>query len=116
MFTLVRLLFGSLVTAVRCRAALAAEILALRHQLVVLVRSSPARPPLTCWDRALWAFVLRRWSGWKDSLVLIKPQTVIRWHRRAFRLFWRWKSQAGRPTARPEIRRLIRQMAQENPI
>ena len=60
--------------------------------------------------------ILRRWGGWKHSLILVKPQTVIRWQRRGFRLFWRWRSQAGRPTARPEIRRLIRQMAQENPI
>jgi putative transposase len=87
MFTPVRLLFGSLVTALRSRAALAAEILALRHQLGVLKRSGPARLPFTCWDRALWAFLLRHWSGWKDSLVLVKPETVIAWHRRAFRLF-----------------------------
>jgi putative transposase len=112
MFTLVILLFGSLGTALRSRAALP-EILALRHQLGVLKRSSPARLPFTCWDRAFWAFLLRHWSGWKDSLVLVKPETVIGWHRRAFRLFWRRKSLAGRPT-RAEIRRLIRLMAQEN--
>jgi hypothetical protein len=86
MFTLVILLFGSLGTALRSRAALP-EILALRHQLGVLKRSSPARLPFTCWDRAFWAFLLRHWSGWKDSLVLVKPETVIGWHRRAFRLF-----------------------------
>jgi hypothetical protein len=115
MFTLVKLLFGSLVTALRSRAALAAEILALRQQLGVLKRSSPARPPFTCWDRVLWAFALRHRSGWKDSLVLVKPQTVIAWHRRAFRLFWLRKSLSGRPTTRTEIRRLIRHLAQENP-
>jgi len=68
---------------------LAAEILALRHQLLVLKRARPARLPLSYWDRALWAFVLRRWTGWKDSLVLVKPETVIAWHRLAFRLFLR---------------------------
>jgi len=114
MLTVVRLVFGSLVVFAASRAALAAEILALRHQLAVLQRASPARRPLTCWDRALWAFALRHWSGGKDSLVLVKPQSVIAWHRRAFRLFWRRKSQAGPPTKRAEIRRLIRQMAQEN--
>jgi putative transposase len=114
MLTVARLLFGSLVAFAACRAALAAEILALRHQLGVLQRSSPARPPFTSWDRALWAFVLRRWSGWRDSLVLVKPETVIAWHRRAFRLFWRRRSLAGRPTTQAEIRRLIRQMEQEN--
>jgi hypothetical protein len=96
MFTVVRLLFTSLVAFAASRAALAAEILALRHQLAVLERSSPARLPFTCCDRALWAFILSRWSGWKDSLVLVKPETVIAWHRRAFRLFWRRKPLAGR--------------------
>ena len=115
MLTVARLLFDSLIAFAASRAALAAEILALRHQLGVLHRSSPARPPFTSWDRALWTFLLRRWSGWKGSLVLVKPETVIAWHRRSFRLFWRRKSLAGRPTTRAEIRRLIRQMAQENP-
>ena len=114
MFTLIRLLFGSLASCVRSRAALAAEILALRHQLLVLERSRLARLPLTPWDRALWALVLRRWSRWRDSLVLVKPETVIAWHRRAFRLFWRWKSRGGRPAARAQIRRLIRQMARDS--
>jgi hypothetical protein len=71
------LLFGSLIAFAASRAALAAEILALRHQLAVLERSSPARRPFTCWDRALWAFALRHWSGWKDSLVLVKPESVV---------------------------------------
>jgi hypothetical protein len=114
MFTVVRLLFASLVAFAASRAALAAEILALRHQLAVLVRSSPARVPFTCWDRALWAFLLRHWSGWKDSLALVKPATVVAWHRRAFRLFWRRGSAAGCPATRAEVRRLIRLMAQEN--
>jgi len=59
--------------------------------------------------------VLRRWKGWQDSLVLVKPQTVIGWHRRAFRLFWHRKSRGGRPATRAQIRHLIRQMARENP-
>ena len=59
--------------------------------------------------------VPRRWSGWKHSLALVKPETVIAWHRRAFRLFWRRKPLAGRPTTGGEIRRLIRKMARENP-
>jgi RNA-directed DNA polymerase len=66
-------------------------------------------------DQALWALVLRRWSGWKHSLALVKPETVIAWHRRTFRLVWRWKSRGGRPPTRAHIRRLIRQMARENP-
>ena len=114
MLTVVRLVFGSLVAFAASRASLAAEILALRHQLGVLERSRPARLPLKCWDRALWAFILHHWSGWKASLVLVKPETVIVWHRRSFRLFWRRRSLAGRPTVLTEIRRLIRLMAQEN--
>jgi hypothetical protein len=114
MFTVIRLLFAALATVVHSRVALAAEILALRHQLVVLKRARPARLPLSHWDRALWAFLLRRWTDWKNSLVLIKPETVIAWHRLAFRLFWRRMSMAGRPRARADIRRLIRQMALEN--
>jgi putative transposase len=116
MVCLFRLVCATLAATFRSRAALAAEILALRHQVVVLERSRPARLPLTRWDRALWGLLLRRWSGWKDSLVLVKPETVIAWHRRASHLFWRQRSLAGRPTTRAEIRRLIRQMAQENPI
>jgi putative transposase len=114
MLTVVRLVCGSTVAFLRSRAVLAAEILALRHQLGVLQRSSPARRPFTRWDRALWAFFLRHWSGWKGSLVLVKPETVIAWHRRAIRLFWRRRSLAGRPSIRAEIRRLIRLMAEEN--
>jgi putative transposase len=114
MFRLVRLAFGSLCALLRPRAALVAENLALRHQLGVLLRSKPARPPLTSWDRALWGFVLRRFPGWHQNLVIVRPDTVIAWHRQAFRLFWRRKCESGRPSARAEIRRVIRQMATEN--
>jgi putative transposase len=115
MLGLIRLFLGSLVMLFRSRAAMAAENLALRHQLGILRRSKPARLLLTSWDRALWAFVLRRFSSWRQSLVIVRPETVIAWHRRAFRLFWRRKSQAGRPRAHAGVRRLIRQMAMENP-
>jgi putative transposase len=115
MVGLIRLLSGFLVALCRPRAALLAENLALRHQLGILFRSKPARVSMTRWDRALWAFVLSRVPGWRESLVLVKPETVIGWHRQAFRLFWRKKSQAGRPSARAEVQRLIRKMATENP-
>jgi putative transposase len=115
MLGLIRLFLGSLVALFRPRAEMAAENLALRHQLGILRRSRPARLPLTSWDRALWAFVLQRSPEWRQSLVIVKPETVIAWHRHAFRLFWRRKSQAGRPRAHVEVRRLIRQMAIDNP-
>jgi putative transposase len=114
MIRLVRLALGALGALLRSRATLIAENLALRHQLGVLLRSKPARSPLTSWDRALWGFVLRRLPGWRQNLVIVRPDTVITWHRRAFRLFWRRKCESGRPSARAEIRRLIRQMATEN--
>ncbi len=80
---------------------------------------SNARDTLACRSRAgtepsgPWSSC--RWSGWKHSLVLVKPETVIAWHRRTFRLVWRWKSRGGRPSTRAHIRRLIGQMARENP-
>jgi putative transposase len=115
MFRLVRLAFGTLGALLRPRTALVAENVALRHQLGVLLRSKPARLPLTSWDRALWAFVFHRFPGWRQNLVIVRPETVIAWHRQGFRLFWRRKSEAGRPRALGEVRRLIRQMATENP-
>src|SRR5450830_95318 len=115
MLGLIRVFLASLVTLFRSRAGMAAENLALRHQLGILLWSRPARLPLTSWDRALWAFVLHRVPAWRQSLVIVRPETVIAWHRRAFRLFWRRKSEAGRPRALAEIRRLIRQMATDNP-
>ena len=115
MFRLVRLAFGTLGAILRSRPVLVAENLALRHQLGVLLRSKPAQLHLTSWDRALWAFVLQRSSSWRQSLVIVNPDPVIAWHRQAFRLFWRWKSQAGRPRAEAKVRRLIREMASDNP-
>ena len=115
MLGLIRLFLGSLVALFRSRAAIVAENLALRHQLGILLRSRPARLPFTSWDRALWAFALQRFPGWRQRLVIVNPETVIAWHRQAFRLFWRRKSQAGRPRAEAEVRRLIREMASDNP-
>ena len=114
MFGLIRLFLGSLVALFRPRAALMTENLALRHQLGILLRSRPVRLPLTSWDRALWAFALQRFPVWRQRLVIVNPETVIAWHRQAFRLFWRRKSQAGRPRAHAEVRRLIREMASHN--
>ena len=95
------------------------EILALRHQLGVLHRSARKHPRLTSADRMLWAWLSRVWSDWRSSLVIVKPETVIAWHRKGFRLFWTWKGRrgkAGRPTVSREIRHLIRCMSRENPL
>ena len=98
------------------RTALIAENLALRQQLAVLQRSS-RRPRLRQRDRIFWVWMARLWTGWRSALILVQPDTVVRWHRRGFRLYWRWKSRnSGRPKVAPEIRRLIRRMSLENPL
>jgi putative transposase len=95
------------------------EILALRHQLAVLQRRTSRRPSLRTADRLLWVMLLRVWSQWRSALVIVKPETVIGWQRKGFRLYWRWKSRAGksgRPCVSREIRELIRQMSTVNPL
>ena len=72
------------------RRALMLEDLALRYQLAVLQRSSP-RPRLRGSNRLFWVLLCRMWSGWADALSLVEPETVIRWHRTGFKLFWTWK-------------------------
>jgi len=94
------------------------ENLALRHQLAVLQRTAK-RPRLRRADRALWVLLSRFWSGWRESLTIVQPETVIRWHREGFRLYWRWKSRPGRtgwPELPAEIRDLIRAMSTANPL
>src|SRR5438874_4627347 len=104
-------------TLARSRPALQLEVLALRHQLQVLQRSGHRRIRLAKTDRWLWVLLSRLWSGWRTALVIVKPETVITWHRRGFRLWWTWKSRrrVGRPTVPTDIRTLIRTMAQANP-
>jgi len=75
----------------RTRRDTALEILALRHQVAVLKRKRP-RPPLNSVDRLFWATLRRMWSRWADVLVIVKPETVVGWHRTGFRLYWRWRS------------------------
>ena len=100
----------------KSRAALVAENLALRHQIVILQRSVK-RPRLHRRDRVFWVWLSRLWRGWRSSLLVVQPETVIRWHRQGFRLYWRWKSRSrcGRPKLDAEIRALIRRMSRENP-
>jgi len=104
-------------TWARSRAALQLEVLALRHQLQVLHRSRHRRVRLAKTDRWLWVLLSRLWTEWRLALVIVKPETVIAWHRRGFRLWWTSKSRCrmGRPTVPTEIRTLIRTMAEANP-
>lgn len=100
----------------RSRTDAALEVLALRQQVSVLKRRRP-RPPVTAVDRLFWIILRLTWCGWKDVLVIVKPETVVGWHRAGFRLYWRWRSRSrgGRPRIKEEIRALIRRLAQENP-
>src|SRR6478736_3582 len=99
----------------RTRRDTALEILALRHQVAVLKRKRP-QPPLNSVDRLFWATLRRIWTRWTDVLVIVKPETVVGWHRAGFRLYWRWRSRprGGRPKLSEEVRTLIRRMASEN--
>jgi putative transposase len=102
----------------RSRANLQLENLALRHQIGVLRKSARKRPKLTSGDRLFWVWLSRVWSDWRSALAIVKPETVIAWHRAGFRLFWTWKvrrGQPGRPLISREVRDLIRKMCRENP-
>ena len=94
------------------------EVLALRHQLQVVQRSQRRRHRLGRADRWFWAWLSHVWSGWRTALVIVKPETVVAWHRTGFRLFWAWKSRrrTGRPPAPRDVRALIRKVARENPL
>ena len=99
----------------RSRSDVALEVLALRQQVAVLKRKRP-RPILNRLDRLFWITLRRCWPRWADILLIVKPDTVISWHRAGFRLYWRWRSRprGGRPKITAEMRMLIRRLAQEN--
>jgi len=83
---------------VRSRASLELELIALRHQVTVLRRQRPGRPQLSSLDRLLWVWLYRIGPQVIDAMVLVKPATVVQWHRTGFRLCWRWRScRPGRP-------------------
>jgi putative transposase len=120
MLDMIFMFLNSLLVGFRSQAALQAEIIALRHQLIVLRRTQkPKRLVLSRGDRCLWVWLLRFWSGWRSSLIIVKPETVIGWHRQGFRWYWTWKIRHGRP-GRPQVpeetRDLIRTMSRENPF
>jgi putative transposase len=111
-------LLAILPSILRSRAALELENLALRHQIGVLQRSAAKRPKLTSGDRLFWICLSHLWRDWRSALAIVKPETVLAWHRAGFRLFWTWKvrhGQPGRPIISREVRDLIRKMCRENP-
>jgi putative transposase len=119
MLTILSALVCLLSFRVRSRASLELEVVALRHQVAVLRRQRSGRLRLFCADRLLWVWLYRIWPRALHAMVLVKPATVVQWHRRGFRLYWWWRSrsrQIGRPKTSTEIRQLIRQMSMANPI
>jgi len=99
----------------RSHQSMALEIVALHHQLDVLQRNAK-RPRLKLSDRALWAVLCHVLPNWQRYLTIVKPETVVGWHRSEWRLFWRWRCRSvrGRPKVSAEIRALIRKMSSEN--
>ena len=118
MIQLLRSLCGAVIGLLRSSARREAEILVLRHQINVLRRKSPKRPALSNVDRLLFVLLSRLVPTTLDALTVIRPATVIRWHRAGFRAYWRWKSRprGGRPRTPREIRQLIRNMSIANPL
>jgi hypothetical protein len=113
-FALIRVLRSCL----RSRAALQAENIALRHQITVLQRNRK-RLRLNSGDRFFWVWLYRLWTGWRSALAIVKPETVIRWHRKGFCLYWAWKRRSapvGRRVIPPEARDLIRKMSLANSL
>ena len=102
----------------KSRRRLEAGNLFLRHQLTIALRQAPARLRLHGSDRALLVWITRIWPSLLDLSRVVKPETILRWHRAGFKAFWRWKSRhrPGRPKIDRELRDLIRQMSAENPL
>jgi transposase InsO family protein len=107
-------LIAYLCAFVRTRHDLGLEILALRQQVIVLKRKRP-RPRLNDSDRFFWLALRRLWRRWNEALILVKPATVVGWHRAGFRLFWRLRSRGGGRRIENEVFEIVRRIARENP-
>jgi putative transposase len=111
------ILSGTLKSTVRTHSELALENLALRQQLALWKARQP-RPRLTVMDRIFWVLLSRLWTGWRYSLQVVRPETVVGWHRQGFRRYWAWKSRRrrGRPMIGTELRELIWRISRANPL
>jgi hypothetical protein len=118
MLDLLKLLGGFLVGLFRSQAAREAELAFLRQQLIVLKRSAPAIPKLHVADRLIFVWLYRLFPSVLGAAVIFQPETLLRWHRSGFRLYWRWKSRrrVGRPAVPADIRGLIRMISCDNPL
>ena len=117
MFEYLLLLVDLLRALVRSRSDLLVENLLLRQQLAALTRPTRQRPRLRARDKLVWIVARWVWRDWRCHLVVVRPETVIGWHRRGWRLVWRWKARVrgGRPRLSGEVRDLIARIARENP-
>lgn len=116
---MLRLPIGVFGDLLRSQASLEAEIIVLRHQVAVLRRRLGRKQLQLTWaDRALLVIMSRLWSGWRDAVFIVQPETFLRWHGRGFRAYWRWKSRprGGRPRIPTDVRALISRMHRENPL
>ena len=102
----------------KSRSRLEAENLFLRHQLTIAMRRTPPRLRLRGSDRALLIWMTRLWPNLRGMAQVVQPETILRWHRAGFKVFWRWKSRnrAGRPKIDRGLRDLIQRMSRENPL
>lgn len=118
MISLLRLLLAIVAALFKSKTRLEAENTTLRQQLIVLRRKRPGRVKLTNSDRAFFVWLYRLFPSVRPTLVLVQPETLIRWHREGFRRYWRWKSRRrlGRPPVHQELRDLIVRMSRENPL
>ncbi len=118
MFSLIAALITQLRKVIADRRDLLLENAALRQQLAIYQRKG-APPKLSPADRLFWVWLSRFWQRWRSALVIVQPETVIKWHRQAWKRYWTWKSGQGgrgRPRIPPELRDLIMRMAKENPL
>jgi len=118
MFSLFLLWIGALTRLFSSRGNLVLENLVLRQQLAVLKRRHP-RPNLALFDKLFWVIARRMWSSWKESLLIVTPETVVRWYRTGFRMYWRLisrvRTQVGRSPTPKGVRELIFRMVADNP-
>jgi len=118
MANLLKFVGALLASILKSPARREAEILFLRQQVLVLRRLAPGRARLGLTDKLIFVWLYRLFPALSDAAVIFKPETLVRWHRQGFRLFWRWKSRrpAGRPTLPVDVRKLVLHMSRENPL
>src|SRR5262245_9182821 len=118
MFAILHALGMFVANLFRSRTRLEAENLFLRHQLTIALRQAPPRFRLGAGDRALLIWVTRLWPSLIGAVQVVQPETILRWHRAGFKVFWRWKSRnrVGRPKIDRGLRALVQRMSRENPL